>query len=92
VPVARNFQDLDAYAAAWRSVLVGGLREYKAAAAYCFSAILVRRRDEARFLRMNGGVAAETHNKAHAHRAWRRNADAWRSIGQRRIETAKNLD
>jgi hypothetical protein len=30
-PVARDFRDLDSYAAAWRSVLVGGLRAHKAA-------------------------------------------------------------
>ncbi len=41
VPVARNFQNLDAYAAAWRNVLVGWLREYKAAAVYCVNAIRV---------------------------------------------------
>jgi hypothetical protein len=74
-PNALAFQDLDAYAAAWRDALVKELRAYKAAVQYCFSAILVRRRDEARFLAMNGGVAAKTHNKARAHRAWRRNAE-----------------
>jgi hypothetical protein len=48
VPVARNFQDLNAFAAAWRSVLVVRLHEYKAAAVYCVNAIRARRRDEAR--------------------------------------------
>ena len=71
-PNALAFQDLDAYAAAWRDALVKELRAYKAAADNCFSAILERRRDEAHFLRMSG---AKTHNKARAHRAWRRNAE-----------------
>jgi hypothetical protein len=77
VPVARNFQDLDAYAAAWRSVLVGGprpLREYKAAAVYCAKSIRARRRAEERFLAKHPRPTA-TINKAHAHRAWRRNAE-----------------
>jgi hypothetical protein len=41
----------------------------------CANAIRARRRDEARFLAMKGGVAAKTHDKARAHRAWRRNAE-----------------
>jgi hypothetical protein len=69
------YQDLDAYAAAaWRDALVKALRAYRATSDHCFSVILDRRRNEARFLRLNGGVAAKTHPKARAHRAWRRNA------------------
>ena len=49
-PNALAFQDLDAYAAAWRDALVKELRAYKAAAVYCVNEIRVRRRDEARFL------------------------------------------
>jgi hypothetical protein len=49
-PNAPAFQDLDAYATAWRDALVKELRAYKAAADRYFSAILERRRDEARFL------------------------------------------
>ena len=71
-PNALAFQGLDAYAAAWRDVLVKELRTYKAAADHCFGVVLERRRDEARFLRMKG---AKTHHKARAHRAWRRNAE-----------------
>jgi hypothetical protein len=51
------------------------MRAYMAAAVHCVDAIRVRRRDEARFLAMNGGVAAKTHHKARAHRARRRNAE-----------------
>jgi hypothetical protein len=69
------YQDLDAYAAAWRDALVEELRAYKATADHLFSVVLDRRRDEACFLRLNGGVAAKTHPKARAHRAWRRNAE-----------------
>ena len=74
-PNALAFQDLDAYAAAWRDALVKELRAYKAAADHCFSVVLQRRFDEARFLRLNGGKAAKKHPKARAHRAWRRNAE-----------------
>ncbi len=42
-PNALAFQDLDAYAAAWRDALVKALRAYKAASADCFNAILVPR-------------------------------------------------
>jgi hypothetical protein len=72
-PSALAFQNLDAYAAAWRDALVKELRAYKAAADHCLSVVLDRRRDEARFLRMMKG--AKTHHKARAHRAWRRNAE-----------------
>jgi hypothetical protein len=67
------YQDLDAYAAAWRDALVKELRAYKATSDH--SVVLQRRFDEARFLRLNGGVAAKTHPKARAHRAWRRKAE-----------------
>jgi hypothetical protein len=69
------YQDLDAYAAAWRYTLVKELRAYKATSNHCFSVVIQRRFDEARFLRLNGGVAAKMHPKARAHRAWRRNAE-----------------
>jgi hypothetical protein len=72
-PNALAFQDLDAYAAAWRDALVKELRAYKATADLCFSVVLERHRDEARFLRMMKGT--KTHHKARAHRAWRRNAE-----------------
>jgi hypothetical protein len=77
VPAALNLQDLDSYAASWRSVLVKGLREYKAAAVYCAKAIRARRHAEAHFLAKKGGHprSTATINKAHAHRAWRRNAE-----------------
>ena len=68
-----DFQNLDAYAAAWRDALVKELRAYKAIADHCLSVVLDRRRDEARFLRRMKG--AKTHPKARAHRAWRRNAE-----------------
>jgi hypothetical protein len=74
-PNALAYQDLDAYAAAWRDALVKELRAYKATSDHCFSVVLQRRFDEARFLRLNGGKAAKTHHKARAHRAWRRNAE-----------------
>jgi hypothetical protein len=66
-PNALAFQDLDAYAAAWRDALVKELRTYRAASS---TAIRTRRRDEARFL-----TSAKTHHKARAHCAWRRNAE-----------------
>ena len=72
-PNALAFQDLDAYAAAWRDALVKELRAYKAAADHCLSAVLDRRFDEARCLRRMKG--AKTHHKVRAHRAWRRNAE-----------------
>ncbi len=72
-PKALAFQDLDAYADAWRDALVKELRAYKAVADHCFSAILARRHDGERFFRMMKG--AKTHHKARAHRAWRRNAE-----------------
>jgi hypothetical protein len=69
------YQDLDAYAAAWLDALVKELRAYKATSDHCFSVVLQHRFDEARFLRLNGGVAAKRHPKARAHRAWRCNAE-----------------
>ncbi len=76
---ACEYQDLDAYAAARRDsrrdAIVKELRAYKATSDHLFSVVLDRRRDEMRFLRLNGGVAAETHPKARAHRAWWRNAE-----------------
>jgi hypothetical protein len=50
LPNALAFQDLDAYAAAWRDALIKELRAYTAAVQYCVNAIRARRRDEARFL------------------------------------------
>jgi hypothetical protein len=49
--------------------------QYRATSDHLFSVVLDRRRDEARFLRWNGGKAAKKHPKARAHRAWRRNAE-----------------
>jgi hypothetical protein len=72
-PNALAFQNIDAYAAAWRDALVKELRAYKAAVQYCANVICSRRRDEARFLATMKG--AKTHHKARAHRAWRRNAE-----------------
>jgi hypothetical protein len=69
------YQDLDAYVAAWRDAIVKALRAYKATSDHLFSVVLDRRRDEACFLKLNGGKAAKTHPKARAHRAWRRNAE-----------------
>ena len=71
-----DYKDLDAYVAAWRDAIVNALRAYRATADHLFSVLLDRLRDEARFLRLNGGKkAAKTHPKARAHRAWRRNAE-----------------
>jgi hypothetical protein len=69
------YKDLDAYVAAWRDAIVKALRAYRATADHLLSVVLDRRRDEACFLRWNGGKAAKTHPKARAHRAWRRNAE-----------------
>jgi hypothetical protein len=74
-PKACDYQDLDAYAAAWRDALVKELRAYKATADHLFSVVLGRCFDEARFLRLNGGKATKTHPQARALRAWRRNAE-----------------
>jgi hypothetical protein len=48
-PNALAYQDLDAYAAAWRDALVKELCAYKATSDHCFSVVLQRRFDEARF-------------------------------------------
>jgi hypothetical protein len=72
------YKDLDAYVAAWRDAIVNALRAYRATADHLFSVLLDRLRNEARFLRRNGGKAAKTHPKARAHRAWRRNAERMR--------------
>jgi hypothetical protein len=73
-PAALAFQDLDAYAAAWHNVLVAGLREYKAAAAASAAATRTRCHAEARFARSRGHAQSNS-KKAHALRAWRRNAE-----------------
>jgi hypothetical protein len=54
-PKACNYQDIDAYAAAWRDALVRELRAYKATAYHIFSVVLGRCFDEA----LNGGKAAK---------------------------------
>jgi hypothetical protein len=69
------YKDLDAYVAAWRDAIVKALRAYRATSDHLFSVVLDRRRDEACFLRWNGGKAAKKHPKARANRAWRRNAE-----------------
>jgi hypothetical protein len=69
------YKDLDAYVAAWRDAIVKALRTYRATADHLFSVVLDRRRDEACFVRWNGGKAAKTHPKARSLRAWRRNAE-----------------
>ena len=59
------YKDFDAYVAAWRDAIVKALRAYRATADHLFSVLLDRLRDEARFLRLNGGKkAAKTHPKA----------------------------
>jgi hypothetical protein len=74
-----DYKDFDAYVAAWRDAIVNALRAYRATSDRLFSVLLDRLRDEARFLRLNGGKkAAKTHPKARAHRAWRRNAERMR--------------
>ena len=73
------YKDFDAYVAAWRDAIVKALRAYRATADHLFSVLLDRLRNEARFLRLNGGKkVAKTHPKARAHRAWRRNAERMR--------------
>ena len=69
------YKDLDAYVAAWRDAIVNALRAYRATADHLFSVLLDRLRNEARFLRRNGGKAAKKHLQARAHRAWRCNAE-----------------
>jgi hypothetical protein len=74
-PNALAFQDLDAYVAAWRDALIKELRAYKAAALACAQVIRARRRAEARFLAKQPRSTTNIINKAHAHRALRRNAE-----------------
>jgi hypothetical protein len=69
------YKDLDAYVASWRDAIVNALRAYRATSDHLFSVVLDRRRDEACFLRWNGGKAAKKHPKERAHRAWRRNEE-----------------
>jgi hypothetical protein len=69
------YKDLDAYVAAWRDAIVKALRAYRATSDHLFSVVLESRCDEACFLKLNGGRAAQKHPKARAHRAWRRNAE-----------------
>jgi hypothetical protein len=52
------YTSLDACAAAWRDAIVKELRAYRATADHCFSEVLGRCFDGARFLRLNGGKAA----------------------------------
>ena len=78
-PKASEYQELDAYAAAWRDAIVKELLAFRATADRLFGVIKDRICKEARFLRLNGGKkAAKTHPKARAHRAWRRNAERMR--------------
>jgi hypothetical protein len=72
-PNALAFQDLDAYAAAWRNALVKELHAYKAMVEHCLSEVLERRFNESRCYRLMNG--AKTHHKVRAHRAWLRNAE-----------------
>jgi hypothetical protein len=81
-PKACEYQDLDAYAAAWRDAIVKELRAYKATADHLFSVVLGRCFDEARFLRWNGGKAAKTHPKARALRAWRRKGKLSKNLNE----------
>ena len=75
-PKASEYQELDAYAAAWRDAIVKELLAFRATGDRLFGVIKDRICKEARFLRRNGGQkAAKTHPKARAHRAWRLNAE-----------------
>ena len=70
---ARDYQDLDAYIAAWRDALVKALRAHRTMVVYYLGEALERRVKEARCYRsMNG---AKTHHRVRAHRTWRRNAE-----------------
>jgi hypothetical protein len=72
-PNACEYQDLDAYVAAWRDALVEELRAHRAMVEYCLGKVLERRVKEARcYSLMNG---AKTHHRVCAHSAWRRNAE-----------------
>jgi hypothetical protein len=61
------FQDLDAYVAAWRDVLVKELRRYNAMVCACHGDIRWRRRAEERFAR--GHPQSDKTHKARALRA-----------------------
>jgi hypothetical protein len=58
------YKDFDAYVAAWRDAIIKALRAYRAMSDHLFSVVLDRRRNEACFLKLNGGKAAKTHPKA----------------------------
>jgi hypothetical protein len=86
-PNALAFQDLDAYAAAWRDALVKELRAYKAAVQYCDTHAPPRR----------GALPHDDKGRQLPPRHITRRArtarggatpSAWRAIGQRRIEPA----
>ena len=72
-PNACEYQDLDAYVAAWRDALVKALRAHRAMVEYCLGEVLERRVKESRCYRLMNG--SKTHHKVRAHRAWRRNAE-----------------
>jgi hypothetical protein len=72
-PNACEYQDLDAYVAAWRDALVKALRAHRAMVEYCLGEVLERRVKESRCYRLMNG--AKTHHRVRAHRAWRRNAE-----------------
>ena len=79
-----DYKDFDAYVAAWRDAIVKALHAHRATSNHLFSVVLDRRRDEACFLKLNGGKAAKKHPKARAHRAWLRNAAQLGAIALRR--------
>jgi hypothetical protein len=72
-PNACEYQDLDAYVAAWRDALVKELRAHRVMVEYCLGEVLERCFKESRCYRLMNG--AKTHHKVRAHRAWRRNAE-----------------
>ena len=72
-PNACEYQDLDAYVAAWREALAKALRAHRAMVVYYLGEALERRVKEARCYRLMNG--AKTHHRVRAHRAWRRNAE-----------------
>jgi hypothetical protein len=86
-PNALAFQDLDAYAAAWRDALVKELRAYRAAVQYCDTHAPPRR---GALPRDDKGRQLPPRRITRRARTARGGAtpSAWRSIGQRRIEPA----
>ena len=72
-PNACEYQDLDAYVAAWRDALVKELRAHRAMVEYCLGEVLECRVKEARCYRLMNG--AKTHHRVRAHRTGRRNAE-----------------